>query len=152
MTNFNQIAQGNIDYLTKQEVELQAKLDAIKQTKEETIHAINCIDFVKLEKCFSKLKLEPTFRNVKLPESREYLIVELVAKPLEGSSVKFVLHSGYDSRGRSRNHDKRHNRARKLESKIQELTGYRTSINEFSLQIETQDEKKSVMISLCINK
>ena len=156
MKGYETSTNRNLASIVEAKVKAELTIETLRVKEVNYLNTLNTLSFSRLNKCFDKLKLDAVVRGIHQPGesiadfNKEDIWIEIIAVPLLESSVKPIVHKGYTSRGASVNEKQRKEKARKLEAKITELTGYKCNINEYSLEVKHIGENVNIMINLTI--
>lgn len=148
----DRIFAASDEAMAKAELEVKR----LQVRKNEFLKVLGSISLHDLNKCFDKLKLDARVvsmqqRDVPIEElASTGIVIGIRATPLRGCAIKPVVFTHYTKSGSSATGKQRYERARNLEAKIHELTGYECRINEFSMEVESKDDDFSIMIDLII--
>ena len=111
---------------------------------------LNGMNLSAINKCFDDLKLDASINTIGQNFNLTgYVTLGITARPLPGCKIKPLVFSHY-VKGNSSNYKKRDERSRALAEKIAELTGYETSINQFSFEVKFANEPFLLLIDMRI--
>ena len=137
--------------------ELKTQLEFSTERKRIIEEIFSKINIKGISDCFDKMKLDMKNYTLNFSDNTELAIEELNTKPLylqfrvtprEGSKIKPIVFSGYDSRGRGKNRDRLHKKAEGLEQIISMATGYKTSVNSYGLEVKAAGNEFSFSVQL----
>jgi len=143
----------------KNQIELEELRLSIVEAKTKSV------DYSKIEKAFKKIGVEIIggpenfyyrFADIKdykgdLLTKEEILNNKLkIEISIKATTLKPIIDRGYNSRDASINSNRRSEKTQKIIEKLNELTGYSTNINPFSLEVESSEKSFSFPITFSI--
>lgn len=133
--------------------ELRNQLTREVVREERITKLYESIDFGKIKKAFAKLGFVPTREfNCQFDRGEDFgkspLLVDYYVQ--SHGSFKPIHFDGYTKSGAGRNHDRLVAKAEKLEAKLLELTGYKTYINHYGMEVKSSDKDFSFSIQFTI--
>ena len=111
---------------------------------------LNGMNLSAINSCFKEMKLDATIHTIGQNFNLTgHITLGIIATPLPGCKIKPLVFSHY-VKGNSSNYKKRNERSHELANKIAMFTGYKTGINEFSLELKCKTDDFRIMIDMII--
>lgn len=145
----NKNVQDSIKEKINQLLNIQAKKEEKLSFFQNNLPSlIECLE--KQGLAISKVGYYKSGMNSDKWEESDVMIMPLQLVPTSGK-FKFIKFNGYLSSGRGRNHNRLVEKARKLEDLIKQSTSFTScNVNQFSLEIEDENDSKSILLDIMI--
>ncbi len=144
--------QNILQYLNERSAkEIQSSQDEIEKQKRYQNALQDKLSILKsklliLESGLNKIGLE--ISDVRYSINDLFCLnVTINAKP-NSDKFKFIAFQGYTKQGAGKNRERLQTKAHKIAEQLSYLLDMKVYINEYSLEIKNNDEKKSVLISM----